>query len=75
MELKLGFVFFLSLFQSLLEEMHVTAYLCVCENCQGKQANQLQPCLLQSESPEDCTHFFHPVSFEIKHSYYTDNLH
>lgn len=75
MELKLGFVFFLSLFQSLLEEMHVTAYLCVCENCQGKQANQLQPCLLQSESPENCTHFFHPVSFEIKHSYYTDNLH
>lgn len=49
--------------------------LSVCENWQGKQDNQLQPCLLQSQSPEDCTHFFHPVSFEIKHSYYTDNLH
>lgn len=75
MELKLDFFFFLSLLQNLLEEMHKAVYLSVCENWQGKQANRLPPWLLQSESPEDCTHFFHPVSFEIKHSYYTDNLH
>lgn len=62
-------------FQNLLGEMHETAYPSVCENWQGKQANQLQTCLLQSDSPEDCTHFFHPVSFENKHSYYTDDLH
>lgn len=75
MEIKADFIFFINLFQNLLGEMHETAYLSVCENWQGKQANQLQPCLLQSDSHENCTHFFHPVSFENKHSYYTDNLH
>jgi len=57
MEIKLDFIFFISLLQNLLGEMHEAAYLSVCENWQGKQANQLQPCLLQSDSPENCTRF------------------
>lgn len=32
MELKLDFIFFLRLLQNLLEEMHKTDYLSVCEN-------------------------------------------